>query len=286
MRTIIILILIAGGLVALSGCGDSVDRRPDDGRVRVAASFYPLAFAAETIGGDSVEVDNLTPPGAEPHDIEVSVRDVEKIRSADLVLLLGQDFQPQLEQAAGSGDRVLKLLETPGLERFDNGDPHVWLDPLRYAVLAERIGVALQRERQADDFVDRLRELDRTFRRALSDCSRREVVTSHEAFAYLADRYELRQIAISGVNPEAEPTPRDLERVVSAVRDTGATTVFFETLVSPRLAQTVARETGAETDVLNPIEGLASTQQKQGEDYFSLMHQNLSKLQKALECRR
>ena len=199
-------------------------------------------------------------------------------------MLLGEGFQPQLEDAAGNGERVLRLLDTPGLA-VSGSDPHVWLDPLRYAVLVKRIGDAIGRPEEAERLERRLRALDRAYRDGLVDCARHEIVTSHEAFAYLADRYGLEQISISGLSPEAEPTPRNLERAVDAVRDTGATTVFFETLVSPRVAKTVAREAGVTTAVLNPVEGLTESQQARGADYFSLMRANLTTLREGLACR-
>src|SRR5262245_2172311 len=268
---------------AVAGCGSGGDQA--NGRERVVAGFYPLAFAAEMVGGSRVDVANLTPPGAEPHDLELSPSDVRKIDDADLVLLLGHDFQPQLERAATDGDRVLRLLDTPGLARLPNDDPHVWLDPLRYAAIVERIGEELGGLEAAKKLAARLRRLDREFRDGLASCDRREIVTSHEAFAYLAERYGLEQIAVTGLTPEAEPAPRDLERVVDHVRDTGATTVFFETLVSPRIAETVAREAGAKTAVLNPIEGLTEDGAERGDDYFTLMRANLAALRKALGCR-
>jgi zinc transport system substrate-binding protein len=227
----------------------------------------------------------LTPPGVEPHDLETSPRDVEELRSADLVLLLGHGFQPQLEDAAGSGEEVLWLLDTPGLDRFANDDPHVWLDPLRFELVVDRIGEALGAKQAASRLSARLRSLDSEYREGLARCDRREIVTSHEAFAYLASRYRLKEIPITGLSPEAEPTPRALQRVVRLVRETNATTVFFETLVSPRIAQTVARETGARTAALNPIEGLTAAQAKRGDDYFSLMRANLASLRRALGCR-
>lgn len=281
LRSIIILVL-AGVLVG-AGCGGSSSRNP--GKQEVVASFYPLAFAADEIGGQRVEVENVTPPGSEPHDLEVTADDVQQLHSADLVLLLGHGFQPQLEDAAGGAKRVLKLLDTRRLDVFANGDPHVWLDPLRYSVIARRIGAALYGKPQVRRFVARLVALDGEYRRGLSRCVRRDIVTSHEAFAYLAGRYSLRQIAITGVTPEAEPAPRDLERVIQLVRETGATTIFFETLVSPRLAKTVARATGARTAVLNPIEGLTEAEAKRGENYFSVMRSNLESLRTALGCR-
>jgi zinc transport system substrate-binding protein len=269
--------------VLAPGCKGASSSSRD--RTKVVAAFYPLAFAAEEVGGPELEVENLTPPGAEPHDLEISPSDVRDLRSADLVLLLGHGFQPQLEDAAGTGSKVLLLLDTPGLNLSPDGDPHVWLDPLRYALLVKRIGSALHADDPAQRFGSRLMRLDREYRRGLARCAQREIVTSHEAFAYLAQRYHLRQIAITGLTPEAEPAPKELERVIDLVRRTRATTIFFETLVSPRLAQTVARETGAKTAVLNPIEGLTPAEADRGEDYFSLMRSNLAGLRAALGCR-
>ncbi|MDX6696997.1 MAG: zinc transport system substrate-binding protein [Solirubrobacteraceae bacterium] len=275
------LALVAAVVAALTtGGGDG--RR--NGR-EVAASFYPLAYAAQRAGGPGLVVRNLTPPGAEPHDLEVSADDVRTLHAAHLVLLLGHGFQPQLERAAGHGPRVLRLLDTPGLRRRGHNDPHVWLDPVRYALVARRVASALNRPAAAAGLQTRLAELDGAYRRGLARCARREIVTSHEAFGYLAQRYGLRQVAITGLSPEAEPTPRQLSRVVGAIRLTGATTVFTETLVSPRLARTVARETGARTAVLNPVEGLTGREQRRGEDYFSLMRRNLAVLRRGLGCR-
>jgi zinc transport system substrate-binding protein len=281
MRLIIILITLALFAVGCEGSSSSTH----SGKKEVAAAFYPLAFAAIQIADGEVDVVNLTPPGAEPHQLELTPRDLERIRSADLVLLLGHGFQAQLEDAAGSGSKVVRLLDTAGLRLFGNNDPHVWLDPLRYSLIAERIGQALDAGPAAQRLVARLKALDAEYARGLASCERREIVTSHEAFGYLAERYHLEQIGVMGLSPEAEPTPRDLERVVSLVRETGATTVFSETLVSSRIAQTVARETGARTAVLNPIEGLTASEERSGEDYFSLMRSNLRRLRAALACR-
>ena len=248
------------------------------------ASFYPLAFAAEQVGGPGLNVENLTPPGAEPHDLELSPIDAAAVRDARLVLLLGHGFQPQLEDAAGGGDNVLRLLDTPGLDVLPNGDPHVWLDPLRYARIVMRIGEALGREQAAAQLVSRLRELDAEYRSGLADCARHEIVTSHEAFAYLAQRYGLEQIPITGLSPEAEPQPADLAHVVQLVEERGVTTIYYETLVSPRIAETVARETGATTAVLDPIEGLTKDEIAAGDDYFTRMRANLRALEEGLGC--
>jgi zinc transport system substrate-binding protein len=275
-----IVLGLIGAALALTGCGGSDDDADGPERPEVVAAFYPLAWSAERVGGHSVQVRNLTPPGTEPHDVELTARDVERIRSADFVLYLGGGFQPAVEDAVdGASGTAVDLLEDP-IDR----DPHIWLDPIRFAGIVERIADALDRPDGAAETVADLRELDKDFSSGLSHCQRREIVTAHEAFGYLARRYRLEQVAITGISPEAEPTPRQLEDVIERVRQTGATTIFFETLVSPRLAQTVARETGASTAVLNPIEGLTNEQASRGEDYLSLMRDNLASLRHALGC--
>jgi zinc transport system substrate-binding protein len=268
--------------VLAAGCGG--EESGGSGRTEIVAGFYPLAYAAEQIGGNGVDVANLTPPGVEPHDLELSVRDVERIRAADLVLYLGQGFQPALEEAAKETEgRALDLLSTQTALRA--GDPHVWLDPLRYATAVKRVGDALQQPQAARTLVERLRALDAELTRGLAECDRRELVTSHDAFGYLAERYGLEQVPITGISPEAEPSPRNLERVARLARELGVTTIYFETLVSPEVAETVAREVGAETAVLDPLEGLSDQDLADGEDYFSVMRANLRALQEGLGCR-
>jgi zinc transport system substrate-binding protein len=285
-------------MFALAGCrgGD------DEGRTVVAA-FYPLAWAAEEIAADGVEVVNLTPPGAEPHDVELTARDVERVRDADLVLYLGGGFMPALEDAIAGRPSAVDLLqgqrlrvgsdehghgEEPGHEGDEEElalDPHVWLDPNRLAAMAGKIAEELGEPDAATALVGRLEQLDAEFREGLASCERREIVTSHTAFGYLADAYGLRQIALTGISPEAEPSPRALEELVHEVEEEGATTVFFETLVSPRLAETVAREAGVRTARLDPLEGLTEDDLDAGADYESVMRDNLAALREALGCR-
>jgi zinc transport system substrate-binding protein len=306
----IVLILT---LVALPGCGGGevadAPETAEQERLKIVAAFYPLAYAAELIGGGAVAVTNLTPIGAEPHDVELTARDVERIHSADVVLYLGEGFQPALERVLeGSGTRAVDLLEglelreeephrdghedeidshaaEDGREAERPVDPHVWLDPLRFAAIVKRIGLELGQEDRAAETVSELDVLHAEFEQGLADCTRREIVTLHTAFGYLAERYDLRQISIAGLSPEAEPSARDLERVIDEVREHGATTVFSEVLASPRLAETVAREAGARTAVLNPIEGLSRSAAADGAEYFSLMRENLAVLREALGCR-
>jgi zinc transport system substrate-binding protein len=281
----IVLILVSVQLIA-TGCGVA-------GRgTTVVVSFYPLAFAAERIAGPAVRVENLTPVGGEPHDLELTPRAVARIERASVVLYLSHGFQPAVSDAVKntSGRAVDVLADLPlhaahGLEAGLTADPHVWLDPVLFARIARRIADALPRPVHTAALLAGLRALDRDYRAGLGHCARRDVVTSHAAFGYLAQRYGLRQVAITGLTPESEPTPQQLAHVVQLVRRTHATTVFFERLVSPRLADTVAREVGATTAVLDPIEGLTPSEERRGENYLTLMRQNLSALRKALACR-
>jgi zinc transport system substrate-binding protein len=294
LSRIVLLCAVVGSVLA-AGCGGAAEEGDS-----VVAAFYPLAYAAREIAPEGTTVSNLTPPGAEPHDLELTARDVERLRDASLVIYVGGGFQPAVEDAlAGRNEPELDVLDAvallpgaaPGHEeqQTEHGgeelDPHVWLDPLRYAAVVRSIAGALGRPQSADPLVERLEVLDRELERGLAHCERREIVTSHAAFGYLAARYGLEQVPLVGVTPEAEPSAGDLEQLVEEVRGTGATTVFFETLVSPRLAETVARETGARTAVLNPVEGLTPEQEEDGIDYFDLMRENLATLRQALECR-
>ncbi len=273
--------------LALAGCGAG----GASGKTRVVAGFYPLAWAAEQVGGAAVEVTNLTPTGAEPHDIELTPKEVALVQRADLVLYLSHDFQPAVEQAAdsASGSRVdalagQRLREGAG-DEAGHADPHVWLDPVRFETVVRRIGEALGRPAAAERLVQRLQALDGEYRRGLARCARRTFVTSHASFGYLAARYGLDQIAITGLDPEAEPSPKTLSALVALVRRERISTVFFERLVSPKLAETVAREAGARTAVLDPIEGLTPAEAAGGADYLSLMRRNLAQLRSVLRCR-
>jgi zinc transport system substrate-binding protein len=259
--------------VALSGCGSADD--PAD----VVAAFYPLAWAATEIAPD-LDVRNLTPAGAEPHDVELSPRDVEAVRGAVLVVFAGGGFQTAVEDAVRDRDGAVLDVVPAG-----EGDPHVWLDPAAFAAISELLGAALARPEEGSELADRLRDLDAEYRRGLAACKRRVLVTTHTAFGHLAARYDLTQLALAGLSPESEPGPRELERLVDDVRASGATTVFVEPLVSDRLAETVAREAGVEVATLDPIEGLDEERLAAGEDYLSVMRDNLVALRKALGCR-
>jgi zinc transport system substrate-binding protein len=260
--------------LALAGCGSGDEA---DGRRTVVAGFYPLAWAAQRVAGPDVEVVNLTPPGAEPHDLELSAQAVGDVEDAELVVYLG-GFQPALEDAVAARDGGSVDVLPPG-ER----DPHIWLDPVQFSGVVRRVAGALRGS--APGTVQTLKELDAEYRRGLRRCARRVLVTTHAAFGHLAARYDLEQLSLAGSSPESEPGPRELEQLIDDVRASGATTVFAEPLVSDRIVETVAREVGAEVAVLDPLEGLSEERLEAGGDYVSEMRANLATLRVALGCR-
>jgi zinc transport system substrate-binding protein len=280
-------------LLAPAGCTPEPSRVPAAGSLQVVAAVYPLEWLAQAIGSDQVTVTNLTPPGAEPHDLELPATAIRSVQSADLVLYLGTGFQPAVDDAvAQSGAAAIDVLSLDGLDLIhldeehsghSSLDPHVWLDPVRFQVIAAAVGQELGLDPAPAVAV--LAELHRQFEAGLADCDRRQMVVSHAAFGYLADRYDLDQVAISGLSPEAEPLPQDLGRIAALADTSGATTIFFETLVSPRLSETVAREIGATTAVLDPIEGVDPARKAVGVAYPDLMSENLAALRLGLGCR-
>ncbi|RYI99176.1 MAG: zinc ABC transporter substrate-binding protein [Actinomycetales bacterium] len=262
--------LLAATLVACAGGGD------DDGRTEVVTSFYPAQFLAERIGGDDVSVTTLTSPGAEAHDLELTAKQVMKVNEADVVVYLS-NFQEAVDHAVEDADRdgasTVDLAEgvapiegeEEGHEEeghdheghdHDHGgvDPHVWLNPANMVTAAAGVRDALVEADPAG-------------------------ASTYEANAAA---YGLTQIAISGIDPQSEPTTAALAEITEEVKDHGITTVFTERLASSALAETVARETGADTAVLDPIEGLSD--ETSDEDYVSLMRQNLDALTKANGC--
>jgi zinc transport system substrate-binding protein len=281
--------LVACVLVVAPACVRGADGTTARSNVRVVAGLYPLAYVTRLVGGPGVAVTDLTPPGAEPHEIELRPSQVADIERADLVLVV-PGLQPAVDDAARDGAILDVTAGLPRLRDADGrADPHVWLDPSRLAAFATTLAkrLAILDEAHGAAYVRRgvavaadLSALDREYRAGLRDCDRHEVVTSHAAFGYLADRYGLTQVGISGLSPEAEPPPGRIAAVTRFVRAHRVTTVFFESLVSPKVAQTVARETGARTAVLDPVESVTG-----GDDYPAVMRRNLAALRAALGCR-
>lgn len=294
------LLAICG--VLLASCGPQP--AADAGTLTVTASVYPIGFLAERIGGDRATVVVVTPTGVEPHDYDPSPRDIAAAEDADFFLWNGNGVDPW-------ADRLAPTLEKRGTPTFalttagpliaaregseEGGafDPHVWLDPvflqgavpvLRNLFTKADPDYAQTFQKNAAALSADLERLDREYRAGLKGCPLSDVVVSHDAFRYLAVRYNIHTIAIAGLSPEEEPAPKTMADIAALVEQKGIKHVFTETLASPKLSETIARETGAETLVLNPVEGLTTEQAEKGEDFLSIMHDNLKQLRTALRC--
>jgi zinc transport system substrate-binding protein len=284
------------------GTSGSPSASPVAVALHIVAAFYPLQEAAQRVGGARVDITDLTAPGVEPHDLELTPDDVEAIATADVVLYLGQGFQPAIQDAVvdAEGTAVDLLAGFPTLppavgtdETGADVDPHVWLDPILYAALVGEVAQAFGEADPAhaafyhangDAFTRELAKLGGEFREGLRHCASNLIVTNHAAFGYLADAYGLQQEAISGLSPEAEPSADRLATLKDLVQRQGVTTIFTEELVSPKVAETLADEAGVGTAVLHTIEGLTQEEAAAGETYVSLMRKNLQTLEGALGC--
>jgi zinc transport system substrate-binding protein len=309
------LALGLGAASALTACGsdDATSDADAGGALRVAAAFYPIEEAVQRVGGDRVEVIGLTPPGTGPHDLELTPKAVTEVEQADAVVYLSKGFQPAVEDVvAGLPDDTptldvldgIDLLQVqPGLEgtqgevdgeELEGGyDPHVWVDPSLQAQIAANVESMLSEldPEHGDEYAAalatytaELETLGDEFATGLETCESRTIVTSHRAFAYLAEAYDLRQIPIAGISPDEEPDPRSLEAVADAAEADGVTVIFFESAVPKDLAETVANEIGAETDFLQPVETIAAEDLEEGVDYAAVQRQNLASLEAALRC--
>ncbi|WP_055550121.1 metal ABC transporter substrate-binding protein [Streptomyces sp. NBRC 110028] len=300
----------AMGLTTLTACSNHTGDGRTDGKLDVVASFYPMQFLAQRIGGNHVHVSTLTKPGVEPHDLEISPRQTAQLSKAGLVVYL-KGLQPSVDRAIGqAGPRHVAdaasytTLEDHGTEvEGEEGhehaheahegdaaaDPHIWLDPVRYAQVAEGVGKALRKadpdhaaayKKNTAALVKQLGALNDDFKTGLKGRDTDTFITTHAAFGYLSERYGLRQEAISGLDPESEPSPARMRGLHTIAEKDKVGTVFFETLVSDKTAKTLAGDLHLKTDVLDPIEGIGKA--SKGRDYFEVMRSNLTALRKAL----
>ena len=298
-------ILIVGSVVGygLHRAGTVGKPFSDDGQIKVMASFYPMYDFAQKVGGDKVEVKDMVPAGTEPHDWEPAATDIRNLEDADVFVYNGADLEHWAEDvlatlenqdliAAEASDGV-ELLDGEGDHAHgDNGkDPHVWLDPLRAKQEMKKIRDAVCQadpenrdyyEANYEKYAGEFDELDQEFREGLADIKSRDIIVAHEAFGYLCNAYDLKQLAIEGLTPDSEPDPAKMQEVIEYAKEFDIHTIFFEELASPKVAKTVAKEVDAVTAVLNPIEGLSEEDIQDGEDYFSVMRKNLAALKMAL----
>ena len=271
--------------------------------LKVVTAFYPLTYLAEQVGGDQITVTNLTPPGGEPHDLELTPQQVAAIGEADLVLYI-EGFQPAVDEAVAqqasstalSMSANLTLLEGEEHEGEEHEgahgatDPHVWLNPLNMEAMGTTVADRLSSIRadkqavfsaNAQALASTMSELDAAWAAGTEKCTSRDLVTSHEAFGYLAKRYGFTQVGISGLSPDSEPSPAKIVEIADFVRANNVKTIYYETLVDPKIAETVASETGASTAVLDPLEGLAPGSTG---NYVTVMESNLASVKAGNGC--
>lgn len=322
MRNTRLWALVALVALLVTGCGGVGGKAPSfagDDRLKVATSFYPLYEFAKEVGGDQVDLINLVPTGAEPHDWEPTAGHIKALNGAQVFLYNGAGFEHWVDKTLKSLDnKSLLAVETShgfallegahedehglGAEKskkddhgHDEGfDPHIWLDPKGAIHTVEAIRDAFVKadpankalyEGNAAAYIAKLQALDAEFRTELAQCQRKEFFTTHAAFGYLAHAYDLEQHAIMGLAPDAEPKPKELKRIVDEAKEHEVKYIFFETLVSDKVAKVVADEVGAQTLVLNPYEGLTDAEIQAGKNYLSVMGENLTNLKMALECK-
>lgn len=299
-------------LSLLTGCGTQpADTAAGDGRLRVLTSFYPMYDFACKIGGDCIDVTNMVPSGTEPHDWEPSTNDLKNLEKADVFIYNGADMEPWADDLLVSRSDTLRVVEaSENVElRTTDGehehahehedadhhhgdfDPHVWLDPENAKIEMEAIRDALCAadpenstvfQSNYEKYAAELDALDAEFREKLAPLPNRTIVVAHEAFGYLCDAYGLTQVGIEGLSPDSEPDPGRMAEVIDFVREHSISTIFFEELVSPKVAEAIASETGAQAKMLSPLEGPSDEQAAAGADYFSVMHDNLAALMEAL----
>ncbi|QYR19580.1 metal ABC transporter substrate-binding protein [Paenibacillus sp. sptzw28] len=313
-------LMAAAVALVLSGCagksGNSSEGSANAGpaadagkKLKVVTTFYPMYEFSKQIGGDHADVVALIPPGAEPHDWEPSAKDMAQIKEADVFVYNGivEGWAEQALESAANDKRVaveassgIDLMEgvpeeeEPGHHDNESGhvlDPHVWLDPVLAQQEVTTILAGFEKadpanaadyKKNADSFIAKLKELDTAYRTGLENVKLKDFVTQHAAFGYLAKQYGLTQIPIAGLSPDQEPSPEKMAEIVKFAKEHQVKTIFFETLVDPQVAGTVANEIGAKTDVLNPLEGLTEEDKKNDLDYIGIMKQNLAALEKAL----
>lgn len=316
---ILAVIVVAAGWYFIlnnytSGGNGQAENARNENKIQLITSFYPLYFFAERIGGDKISLQAIIPPGVEPHDYELTPRDAAEIENSDLVVVNGAGFEPWFEKIRGDLDEKkinyavlsegITLLE--GAEHEEEGaveeevhageelyDPHIWLSPVIAQDMVRKITEGLVKSDSMNEsyykenekkLLSDLSLLDEDFQKGLSSCKKRDFVTSHAAFAYIARQYNLNQVSISGISPEEEPSAQKLAEVSDFVKKNDIEYIFFETLVNPRLSNTIASETGARTLVLDPLEGLSDDDISAGKNYLTVMRNNLVNLRTALQC--
>ncbi len=301
MKSWITGLLLAVLIIFLGGCKlapQNTRNFVEEDKLAVVTTIYPMYDFVKNIAGDRAEVINLVPAGMEPHDFELSTGDMRLLEQAEVFVYNGAGMEHFVDKtlAALDNDRLLTVEAAAGIlpakTEEGNDDPHTWLSVANAIAEAEAIKEALiqadpaGREYYEDHFAayrDRLEKLDERYREELSGCAGDTIVVAHEAFGYLCREYGLKQEAIEGLTADSEPDSARMREIIDLCRGQNIRVIFFEELVSPKVAEAIAGEVGAKTMVLNPIEGLSGEQQEQGLDYIGLMEENLEALKQALQ---
>ncbi|MBI4733739.1 MAG: zinc ABC transporter substrate-binding protein [Rubrobacteridae bacterium] len=304
---VVILLVAVSSFLATRSQKQEIDKR-----MEVTASFYSMAEFAQKVGGEKVHVTNMTPVGVEPHDFEPSPKDIAKLERSGVFVYTGSGFEPWADKVVPSLKKVAIINASEGIDllpaapdvekshgdddRDSNSratDPHFYLDPVLDQKVVKLIAKKFSEvdpdskayyEKNATEYINELAALDKEYKEGLANCETRNIVTSHAAFAYLAKRYDLNQVPIAGFSEE-EPSPAKLAEIAKFAKENDVKYIFFEELVDPRLSETIAKEVGAKTLVLDPIEGLTSEKKKAGKDFLGLMRDNLVNLRLALDCK-
>jgi zinc transport system substrate-binding protein len=288
-------------LLLCTACTSPLTSPNPDKRLPVTTSFYPLYEFTQQVGKENVIVTNLTPPGSEPHDFDPKPQDIAKLEHSKLFIYNGAGLEkwvdkikPDLQKNNTTIVEAMQNIQTiSNSNTTSQTNPHLWLDPILAQQEVENIKTGLQKadpqnallyETNATEYKAQLDELDAEIQQGLATCKKSDIITSHDAFAYYARRYKISVHAIAGLSPDEEPSPKQLAQIVKVAREKNITYIFFESLASPKLSDTIAKEVGAKTLVLNPIEGLTEGEISQGKNYISVQIENLNNLKIALEC--
>lgn len=259
--------------------------------LKIYTTFYPLYDFTTKIVGQDAQVNNLVPAGVEPHDFELSPKQAAEIYNADVFIFLGESMEPWAKKMAQDLDKKGVTVIEAGKGLVENNDPHIWLNPILAGKMAENIadGVALKdpdnREIYAQNLknlVERFDKLDKEFSEVVSGSSSKDIVTSHGFLGYVAKRYGFNQVAITGLSPQEEPSPKKMAELIEFCKAKNVKYIFTEPGGVSKLAETLAGEVGAEILSINPLGTLRPDEINSGEDYFSVMEKNLATLKKAL----
>lgn len=315
MKKFILIVMAAALLLIITGChkNEAPKTATTSPKLKVIATVYPVYEFVRQVGGDKVDVSMLVPVGAEPHDWEPSAKDLVKLRESKAVFFHGAGFESWIgkllnKDNLGNSQAIeiskgIPLMKQEDEEEAEHShshghnhdaetDPHLWLDPVLAQQQVKNIALALSNidaankdyyDANAQRYIAELESLHKEYQTALADVKQRSFVTNHAAFGYLAARYNLKQLSIMGLAPDAEPTPDRMAKLVKTVRENKLKYVFAETVVSSKLAETIARETGAGVLLLHPVDQLTENEWKAGQNYLSLMRANLANLKKAAE---